>query len=95
MGQDWRKTREYRIWRANVIRRDKVCTVCGSGQHRQAHHIEQGAYNTALRYDISNGVTLCRTCHTSFHIDYKKGFRKKGTGDDFARFIKITNLKRS
>jgi hypothetical protein len=27
---NWRKTREYRVWRAQVIRRDKCCVICGN-----------------------------------------------------------------
>ena len=38
---DWRKTRDYRQWRAAVIRRDSRCVICGSLQNRQAHHNEK------------------------------------------------------
>ena len=93
MSQAWRRTKEYSHWRVHVIRRDKVCRVCGTNKNRHSHHIEHASYNPSRRFDVSNGVCLCRTCHTSFHIDYKRGYRKKGTEEDFKRFIKITNLK--
>ena len=43
MKQDWRRSRAYRIWRIAVIRRDKVCVVCQSRQHRHAHHIDSAS----------------------------------------------------
>lgn len=92
-SQKWRNTREYRIWRANVIRRDKRCIVCGARNHRQAHHINSAKYHKDQRFLVENGVTLCRKCHTSLHCDMVGSFRMKCTEDDFNRFIKITNLK--
>ena len=87
--KDWRKSKEYRIWRKNVIRRDKYCVICGSMKHRHAHHLEDGSRVPELRFDEDNGITLCSDCHTQFHCNYKKSFREKCTMDDFINF---TNL---
>ena len=88
----WRNSKDYRKWRAQVIRRDKCCSVCKSTEKRNAHHINHATYFPELRYDINNGICLCRKCHVSFHIDYCGGFRKKCIKVDLDRFLKITNL---
>jgi len=89
--KNWRSTRAYRLWRAKVVRRDKVCIICNSRKQRQAHHIEDGSNNPDLRFDIENGATLCRPCHTSFHTDYKKSYRYKTTRYDLENYIEIFN----
>jgi hypothetical protein len=47
-----------------------ACEVCGKPKWRttgiriNAHHIWPWAEHPELRYDVSNGVTLCVSCHT-------------------------------
>ena len=86
---NWRHTREYRIWHATVIRRDKVCQVCGSRKRRNVHHLNSASYFPDERYDPENGICLCYICHYHFHILYKQGYRKKCTEKDFYRFNEI------
>lgn len=33
----------------------------------QAHHVEPWAASPALRYEVANGLTLCRPCHENIH----------------------------
>ena len=87
--RNWRQTREYRVWRAKVIRRDKRCRICNSIKHRHAHHLNHASYFPEQRFDPENGICLCRECHHQFHINYKGGNRKKCTKDDFRRFNEI------
>jgi len=87
MSADWRKTRDYRLWRVLVIRRDKVCQCCGAGSERQAHHIEDGSHNPSLRFDVDNGITLCRGCHSQLHTNYKHSYREKTTRKDLDNFL--------
>lgn len=56
---------EYKQWRIAVFKRDKYsCTSCGaSGVYIEADHIKPFAYFPELRYEISNGRTLCQPCH--------------------------------
>jgi len=82
----WRNSREYRIWRVLVIRRDKVCIICGSRKHRQAHHLDHASYFPAKRFDKDNGVCLCSKCHSIFHNKFIGSTRKKCTKKDFERF---------
>lgn len=88
---NWRTSRDYRIWRVQVIRRDKVCKICGSNQRRQAHHINSASYFVDERFDIENGVTLCYKCHMNFHCNYKKSYREKCTIDDYENFVVLTD----
>lgn len=96
MAAKWRRSRNYRIWRWKVIRRDKQCVLCGNKKTRQAHHIQNGSHHPELRYDVDNGVTLCRQCHSQFHNNYKKSYRQKTTKDDWENFLAlfryITNI---
>jgi 5-methylcytosine-specific restriction endonuclease McrA len=56
---------EYRDWRTAVFERDNY-TCCGCGQRGktlQADHIKPWATHPELRYEVSNGRTLCVPCH--------------------------------
>ena len=85
----WRNTRAYRVWRAQVIRRDKVCQVCGSNQKREAHHIDCGSYYPKQRYDIENGVCLCRSCHVQYHTNFNKSFKVKTNRYNWENFLTV------
>jgi len=85
----WRNTRDYRIWRVKVIRRDKVCQVCKSRQNRHAHHIESAAYSKELRFVPSNGICLCRDCHTQYHTNFNRSYRVKTTRYNFDNFVSL------
>ena len=83
---NWRRTKDYRHWRASVVRRDKVCVICGARQKRQAHHIKNGRHHPEYRFDVDNGVTLCSSCHIQFHTNFKNSFREKATEKDWNNF---------
>ena len=57
---------EYKKWRQKVLRRDGgKCQMpgCQNRTKLQAHHIRRWADCVLSRYEVSNGITLCRTCH--------------------------------
>lgn len=61
---------EYRRWRFDVFMRDKfTCQECGDdkGGNLVAHHIKSFADFPELRFEISNGITLCTKCHKKHH----------------------------
>lgn len=63
-----RNSDRYKQWRKGVYERDGYkCQVCGTGKDLQAHHKESWKNNKDLRYDVSNGITLCRRCHLEAH----------------------------
>lgn len=57
-------------WRAAVFERDGYsCQVCGDdrGGNLNAHHLEPYRDVKKKRWDVSNGVCVCDTCHRAFH----------------------------
>jgi len=70
---------EYIEWRDAVYRRDGyTCQECGAQSELNAHHIKSWARHPELRFDVSNGVTLCKTCHAKKHPHI--GFLKANDG---------------
>lgn len=60
---------EYKNWRREVFARDNyTCQKCNrKGLRIQAHHIESWSDNPDIRYDVTNGITLCIDCHRDVH----------------------------
>ena len=87
----WRNTREYRIWRVGVIRRDGCCKVCGTLKARHAHHLNHSSYFPEEKFDVDNGITLCQKCHSHFHNDYKASTRAKCTKHDMKEYQKLAD----
>lgn len=56
---------EYKAWRKAVFDRDDyTCQLCGvRGGELHADHIKPYATFPSLRYELSNGRTLCAPCH--------------------------------
>lgn len=57
--------KEYKNWRRLVFERDcHTCQKCQlPSEELHAHHLKPWNNHPELRYDISNGVTLCDKCH--------------------------------
>jgi 5-methylcytosine-specific restriction endonuclease McrA len=64
-----RKSLEYKNWRRLVFTRDNfTCQYCGQiGGELNAHHIKPWKDYPELRYEIDNGITLCKFCHKELH----------------------------
>lgn len=66
-----RNSAAYGSWRERVFMRDHfTCVLCGAKGYLHAHHIRPfSVIGGSVRrlYSISNGVTLCRSCHSSAH----------------------------
>lgn len=61
-----RKSVQYKLWREAVFKRDNFLCVIGGkthGNRLQADHIKPFSLFPDLRFDLSNGRTLCIECH--------------------------------
>lgn len=78
---------EYYAWRTRVFERDSfTCTCCGSrGGVLNAHHIRNYSTNKELRTALSNGTTLCKQCHDSFHKKYGRFNNDENQLNEFIR----------
>lgn len=67
--KDYRRDVRYKKWRTSVFERDSyTCQHCGKlGGALEAHHIRSFLTWESLRYETSNGITLCRDCHLKAH----------------------------
>lgn len=72
-GRKDRNLMEYKNWRLAVFVRDKfTCVWCGIKNHKglgktvvlEADHIKSWTSYPELRYEVDNGRTLCRGCHS-------------------------------
>ncbi len=65
---------EYISWRHAVFTRDGyTCQECKSQINIEAHHVKTWAAYPALRFDVANGLTLCKRCHAEKHPYLKAG----------------------
>lgn len=60
-----RKSLESQEWKWKVTKRDNyTCQVCGQkGGILNANHIKKFADYPKMRFELNNGITLCRNCH--------------------------------
>src|SRR5208282_1135123 len=60
-----RASSAYKFWRKAVFQRDNwTCVKCGQwGGYLEADHIKGFAEYPELRFEVSNGQTLCKPCH--------------------------------
>ena len=80
-----RKSVEYKEWRKRCFERDEfTCQCCGThGGDLRAHHLNNFAEHDDLKYDISNGLTMCKKCHREFHVKYGFTNNTKGQMEEF------------
>jgi hypothetical protein len=59
-------------WAKRIKEQGRACAVCGRTSYLNAHHIFSRRYMNT-RWDIDNGITLCRGCHLYFaHQKYEE-----------------------
>jgi hypothetical protein len=77
-----RHSKEYRLWRKEVLERKESCSECGSKDNLQVHHSEYTLYQIASEnnfdyklilsdsrfLDPNNGDALCKKHHMNHHF---------------------------
>lgn len=56
-----------KAWSLEVRSRDGKCVECGATGKLHAHHVKPWKKHPELRFDVSNGITLCPPCHQKAH----------------------------
>src|SRR3990170_6281852 len=66
------RTEKEKIWSRSILERDNfMCNVCNKvGGILHAHHLYGWANYPNLRFNVDNGITLCKDCHNKFHKNY-------------------------
>lgn len=80
-------------WRFAVYSRDDFrCRVCGDsrGGNLEAHHLNSYTDYPEERFVLSNGITLCKDCHYSFHHKYTY---HHNTREQFMEWLKQDNTE--
>lgn len=63
-----RKSNNYQIWKELVYQRDGYkCRLCLNNKKINAHHNRTFSEFPELRFNIDNGITLCKECHSLLH----------------------------
>lgn len=63
-------------WAKQVRERDGECKKCGKKEYLHAHHIIPWNDSIEKRFDLANGITLCRSCHKKEEKDCPAGWNK-------------------
>lgn len=75
-GDSKRREPGYAEFRKKVLNRDGYkCCECGCVDNLEVHHIKEYVNYPELRTKVSNGITLCNSCHKKRH---KKAVRRNG-----------------
>jgi len=72
--QKIRNSKKFSIWRLNIYKKNGyTCQLCGEKNRKgktiklNAHHIKSFADYPEYRFDMDNGITLCKDCHYWVH----------------------------
>jgi len=78
-------------WARKVkVRSGHACQMCGVRDvYLESHHLNSYDIHIDERYDINNGITLCKHHHDSFHSAYGNG---NNTKFQFAEYQQIYRL---
>lgn len=77
-----RNSNEYKEWRVAVFERDNYTCQhcgrkCGNGYdvYLEAHHLKSFSEYRDLRFDVNNGLTLCKECHEKTKVRINGKYR--------------------
>lgn len=65
-----RQSKKYKEWQQSVYKKDNwTCQICKKHCHTDivAHHLFSFELFPNKRFQVKNGITLCRKCHINLH----------------------------
>lgn len=85
---------QFKEWALEVKKRDRfACQICSiSGGYMEAHHLNGWNWSKDERYDVSNGICLCKRCHKSFHDQYGFGYNTRYQFEQYNQISLIFKL---
>jgi hypothetical protein len=83
-----KSSKEVKEWRVSIFKKDNyTCINCNNrGGNLNAHHIDGWNWAIDLRFDKSNGATMCVKCHDLFHKKYRSGNNNREQFNEFLRY---------
>lgn len=79
-----RRVDGYNKWRNSIVKKyNHKCDICGSEEDIQTHHLYNWKDYPDKRFDVENGVCLCKKCHVEFHSKYG---RENNTPEQYKLF---------
>lgn len=84
-----RQVNKQRNWREKIYARDDyTCQVCKErGGRLNSHHLNGWDRCKDERFNVSNGITLCESCHADFHSKYGYGRNTKEQFEEYFQTI--------
>lgn len=82
----------FKSWSLKVKERDSfTCQICKNDKSGalRSHHLYNWKDYPDKRYDLDNGVCLCKTCHDRFHEEFGVEFNTPQEFEEFKRLIKF------
>lgn len=97
INESIRKSPAYKAWRKSVFIRDGYLCVLGGKEHGsrlEADHIKPFALFPELRFDVSNGRTLCKACHKKTDT-YGRRVPRYVTANSFNKWMLLASAQQS
>lgn len=80
-------------WSKIIRNRDEKCLHCGKTEGLHAHHIKPKSTHPELALDLSNGITLCYSCHKQEHERNRQQRIRSSTPQRRTMLKKIAQLE--
>lgn len=84
---------EYLVWRRAVLNRDNwCCQCCGSKNNLVVYHIQCYWDYPNERFEMDNGITVCRSCHTNIHLNKVLFIKESSEANTLGFFFKKKDM---
>jgi len=97
MPRDKRKTlrnRADKLYQSVGLKLNPICECCGKPA-TELHHFIPKSLSTALRYDLKNGISLCRSCHFRHHSRFDPAIYEQMTANKSAEWFEYIKANRN